>query len=192
MRGEDWKQAMSKPIKNLIVDSYKRRFEGLTGAVVIDIRGVEANDNNALRSELNGKGVKVTVVKNSLAQRAFAETDLESLNDLLDGPCALAFGQNEDVSVVNVARALIDKVKELENLEFKGAVMEGVVFGADEVEALSKYPTREEAQAQIISVVLGAAGNLISTFTGAGNEIASIVATVEDKLEKGEAIEKVA
>lgn len=183
---------MSKPIKNLIVDSYKKRFNGLEGAVVIDVRGVESNDTNALRTELNGQGVRVTVVKNSLAQRAFAETDLAALTDMLEGPCALAYGTGEDVSVVNVARALVDKVKDLENLEFKGAVMEGVVFGPDEVTALSKYPTKVEAQSQIIQVVLGAAGSLISAFGSAGNNIASIVAAVEEKLEKGEAIEKVA
>lgn len=183
---------MSKPIKKLIVDSYKNRFEGLTGAVVIDIRGVAANDNNALRTELNDQGVKITVVKNSLAQKAFAETDLQSISDLLDGPCALAYGTSEEVSVVNVARALVDKVKKLEHLEFRGAVMEGVVFGPNEVDALSKYPTKEEAQSQVIQVILGAAGSLISSFGSAGNNIAGILATMEDKLEKGEAIEKVA
>ena len=30
---------MSKPVKALITETYKSKFEGLTGAVVIDIRG---------------------------------------------------------------------------------------------------------------------------------------------------------
>ena len=183
---------MSKPIKNLIVESYKNRFEGLTGAVIIDVRGVKSNENNAIRSDLNDQGVRITVVKNSLAQKAFKDTAIEALNDLLDGPCAVAYGTNEEGSVVHVARALIDKVKTIEALEFKGAVMEGVLFGPDEVEKLSKYPTRVEAQSQVIQIALSAAGNLISTFTSAGNEIAGVLKTMEEKLEKGEVIEKVA
>ena len=43
---------MSKPVKNLITEDYKRRFEGLTGAVLVDVRGMEANDNNTFRAGL--------------------------------------------------------------------------------------------------------------------------------------------
>ena len=44
---------MSKPIKNLITESYRKRFADVDGGVVIDIRGVEANDNNRLRGSLS-------------------------------------------------------------------------------------------------------------------------------------------
>lgn len=176
---------MSKPIKNLIVETYRRKFDGIDGAVVVDLRGVSANNNNALRGGLAKDGIRITVVKNSLARKAFVDTVLDSVNELLDGPCALAYGGGE-VSVVNVARALIDKVKGLENVSFKGAVMEGVVFGPDQVEALSKYPTREEAQAQVIQVILAAAGSLIGAITGAGGAIGGILKAIEEKLE-GEA-----
>ncbi len=62
---------MSKPIKNLIVESYKKRFEGIEGAVLVDVRGVTSNDNNKFRHNLAQKQIKVTVVKNSLARQAF-------------------------------------------------------------------------------------------------------------------------
>ena len=37
---------MSKPIKNMIVAEYKRRFDGVDSALIIDIRGIDANENN--------------------------------------------------------------------------------------------------------------------------------------------------
>ena len=43
---------MSKPVKNMIVHSYQNRFEGQTGGVVICLRGVDANSNNAIRGSL--------------------------------------------------------------------------------------------------------------------------------------------
>ena len=60
---------MSKPVKNMIVAEYQRRFGELDSAVLIDIRGVDANTNNAMRAKLNGKEMRVTIVKNSLAKR---------------------------------------------------------------------------------------------------------------------------
>ena len=67
---------MSKPVKNLIVDSYKKRFEGLTGGVLIDVRGIKSNETNELRAGLAKKQIKVTIVKNSLAKKAFEGGEL--------------------------------------------------------------------------------------------------------------------
>ena len=179
---------MSKPIKNLITDSYKKRFGDLEGAVLVDLRGVESNDNNALRGDLAKKEIKVTVIKNSLAKRAFEDTALAGLDELLEGPVAMVYGGD---SVVVVARELIEAVKGVPNVDFKGAIMDGQLFGPDEVDALSKYPTREEAHAQAVQIILSPAQNLVSAVNSGGSNIASILKTIEEKLEKGEEIKKV-
>jgi len=176
---------MSKPVKNLIVDAYRSRFADLDAAVMIDLRGVASNDNNALRNHLAEKQIKVSVVKNSLAKRAWEGTALGSLADLLDGSCAVVYGGD---SAVDVARVLVEEAKRVK-LAFKGALMEGQVFGPDQVDALSKYPTRDEAKAQIIQVFLGPAGQVIGAATGIGSQIVSILKAIEEKLEKAETVE---
>jgi large subunit ribosomal protein L10 len=180
---------MSKPLKQMILDMYRKEFDGVNDALLVDIRGIEANDNNAMRQGLAGKDIKVTVVKNALAKTAFKDTGLAHLDEMMSGPSAIAHGAD---SVVTVARELITWAKKLKELEIKGAVMEGTVFGPNEIDALSKYPTRDEAQAQVIQVVLGPAGQVIGAATSAGSNIASILKAIEEKLENGEAITKVA
>ncbi|MFA9477987.1 50S ribosomal protein L10 [Phycisphaerales bacterium AB-hyl4] len=179
---------MSKPVKNLIVDTYKKRFEGVSGAVLVDVRGVDSNTNNRFRADLGGKQIKVTVIKNSLAKKAFENTDMAAINELLDGSVAVVYPAEGDQTVVNVARELITWAKEIPSLEFKGALMEGMTFGADEIDALSKYPTREEAQAQVVQILLTPAQNLVGAALGPGRKVASLVKAVEEKLEKGEEI----
>lgn len=181
---------MSKPVKNLIVETYKKRFEGLTGGVLVDVRGINSNDTNDLRANLAGKQMKITIVKNSLAKKAFEGGELAPLNDLLDGPSAVVYPVSEDASVVGVARELIETAKTLKDLEFRGALMEGIVFGPDEVEALSKYPTKDEAQSQVVQIFLSPAQNLVGAITSPGKKIASILKTVQEKLESGEEIKK--
>jgi large subunit ribosomal protein L10 len=180
---------MSKPIKNLIKKVYQKRFGSLEGAVLIDIRGMNAHANNTLRAGLAQKAIRITVVTNNLAAAALQGTRLERIGELLDGPTAVVYGGE---SVVHVARELIQVAKQLDKLEFKGALMEGVIFGPGDVDKLSKYPTREEALGQVVQVVLGPAGQLVGAVTGPGGAIASILQTIADKLEKGETIQKVA
>lgn len=183
---------MSKPVKELIVESYKQQFAGVSGAVLVDIRGINANDNNRLRSSLAEKDVKVTVVKNTLARKAFENTDLEAISQMLEGANALVYPVSQETTVVNVARELMSWAKEVPNLEFRGALMEGVHFAADEVEALSNYPTREEAQAEVVQLLLAPAQKLVGSVLGPGQQVAGLLKSIEEKLEKGESITKVA
>jgi large subunit ribosomal protein L10 len=157
---------MSKPVKEMILADYQERFQGIDCALVIDIRGINANDNNTLRAALAGKQVRITVVKNELAKQAFRETGLEGLNGMLDGPSAVVYGEGEDgsESAVSIARELIDWAKKLKAIEFKGAVMEGAVFEADEIDRLSKFPTRDEAQGQIAA----GSADVQAAFAGGG------------------------
>ena len=176
---------MSKPVKNLITETYTSRFSELDSAVIIDLRGVPANENNALRHELNQKAIRVSVIKNRLAKKAFAGTGLDPINELLKGSCALVYGGE---SVVDIARSLLQQAKEIDNLEFRGALMEGELYGPDQIQALSDLPTREEAQATTVQIILSPGGNLVGSILGPGRMIAGLVGAIEKKLEDGETI----
>lgn len=177
---------MSKPVKEMIMAEYRERFAGVQDALLIDIRGIDANENNALRLDLARKDIRITIVKNTLARRAFAGTSLEALTPALDGPSAVAYGAE---SVVNLARELVAWAKKVDDLELKAAILDGRLFeGKAGVERLSRYPTREEAHAEIVQLILSPGAELVSVVTSPGTGILSVVQTIIDKLEKGEAI----
>ncbi len=174
---------MSKPVKALITANYKDRFQNLDGAVVISIRGVSSNDTNGFRAKLNAKKVKLTVVKNALAASAFKGTALAELGNLLTGSSTIAYGGE---SVVQVAREVIELFKDNKAVEIKAAIMDGTIFTGKQVEDLSKYPTRPEAQAQTVTIILSPAANLAGAIVGPGRKIASIIKAVEEKKTKEE------
>jgi len=179
---------MSKPIKEMIIGDYQKRFVDIDGALVIEIRGIEANENNALRLGLLEKNVRVTVVKNTLARKAFAGTNLEAVTPALDGPSALAYGGE---SVVDVARALVDWAKKVKKLTLKGAVLDGQFFeGEAGVKRLSEFPTKDEAQAKVVQLVLTPASNLLKAATSPGSNVLGIIKEIQERLEKGETIAK--
>lgn len=180
---------MSKTIKEILIRDYSARLEGTEDALVISLRGVSANDNNAMRAGLAAKQIRVTVVRNNLVRQAIAGTGLETLLPLFKGPNALAYGAQ---SVVEVARELMDLAKDVANLELRGACLDGELFeGKAGVERLSKFPTRDEAIVQAVTLVLSPARNLVGAITGPGSGIAGLLKAIADKLEQGDAIEKV-
>ena len=180
---------MSRPMKQMIVQEYQRRFDGVSDALLIDIRGIPANANNELRLGLLKKDIRITVIRNSLAKDAFKDSGLEGLEEGLEGPSALCYGGE---SVVDVARELVDWAKKINDLDLKGAILDGLYFdGEAGVKALSKFPTREEAQATAVQLLLSPGRNLVGAVKSPGSRLLAIVKEIQERLEDGKTIEKV-
>ena len=96
---------MSKPVKTLLRKNLVRRLAGVDSLAVLSLTGVDGISNNRLRRELRAKDIRVAVVKNSVARAALADVGLSSVCELIDGPCALAFGGD---NVVSLVRELLD------------------------------------------------------------------------------------
>ena len=179
---------MSKPVKQMIMRDYAARLGDTADAMLISIRGLKAVNNTKLRQGLAKKQIKIAVMRNALARKTFEGTPLAPLSELLSGSSALAFG---GASVVEVARELVSLVSKFPEIEFKGAVLDGMLFkGKAGVEELSKFPTRSEAIANDITLILSPARKLASSIAGPGAGVAGLVKAIESKLEKGEAIAK--
>lgn len=181
---------MSKIVKNMIARDYAKRLEGSNDAMVISIRGMKAIDTTKLRGKLAKSQIKIAVVRNSLARRSFKGTALEPLHELLTGPSALAFG---GASVVEVAREIVKMLTDFPGLELKGAILDGNIFKGDAgVKELSKFPTKAEAQAKVVTMIVSPGRNLLAQIKGPGSTVAGLVKAIETKLEKGETIAKTA
>ena len=172
---------MSKPVKELLRKEMIRRFDKVDSIAVVGLTGVSAVSNNRLRGQLLAKDIHLMVVKNSLARQAFKEVGLEAASGLLEGPCAIAFGAD---SIVTVVRELLAVAKDTPALTIKAAYMEGASFGADQVEALSKYPNRAEALARVSGAILGPGGKLAAAILGPGAKVGSLLKAIQDKHEK--------
>ncbi len=181
---------MSKPVKEMMMADYMAKLGENGDALLINIRGIGANDTNALRKDLAKSEISVTVLRNNVARKAFEGTGLEPLGELLTGPNALVYGAE---TVVEVARKIVDIAKDMPDVELRGAVLDGELFeGEDGVKRLSKFPTRDEAIAQAVTIVLTPGGKLVSAVKSPASNIAGILKTLQDKLESGETIAKIA
>ncbi|MDX2132883.1 MAG: 50S ribosomal protein L10 [Planctomycetota bacterium] len=183
---------MSKTVKNIIMRDYKNRIAGgrdeFPDATLISLRGLKGIDTTKLRAGLAQKQIRVIVVQNALARKTFEGTNLAPLAELMTGSNAIAYGGQ---SVVEVARELIAVLGKNPAIELKGAVLDGMLFkGKAGVEELSKFPTRDEAIGQVVTLIVSPARKLVGQVQGPGSAIAGIIKAIEGKLEKGETIAK--
>ena len=170
---------MSRPVKQMIRRELARRFAGVSSVAIVGFTGIDAEATYQMRGTLAQKDIHLTVVKNSLARQAFKEVGLDAAIELLDGPCAIAYGGD---SVVTIVRELLDIRKIAPTLEIRGAVLDGDVFKGDaEVKQLSNFPTREEAIGQVLQCALAAGANLAGCLLGPAGQIAGILKTIEEK-----------
>jgi large subunit ribosomal protein L10 len=173
---------MSKKVKNLIEKQIEADLQGIDGVAVINPRGINAIKNNLIRRKLSEKGLRMRVVKNTLARRAGERSKVKGFDKLLDGPSAVIFGK---ASISTIARLLLDEKKADEKIELRGMFFDGEVYvGEKGVEQVSKLPTREEAIGQIVTLALSPGKNLAGIFKGQAGKVASLIKAVEEKAEK--------
>jgi len=175
---------MSKQVKDLITKELSSRWKDLDGVAVINPRGINATKNNQIRRRLHAKGLRMMVVKNTLARRATEGTPLNGFEKLLDGPSAVIYGKE---SLPTIARAVLDEKKADDTLELRGVYFAGEIYpGAKGVEQVSKLPTREEAIASVVGAILGPGRKLAAALKGPGGKLGAVLKTIEENAGKKE------
>lgn len=165
---------MSKYLKELMTNDLKGKLDGVSDALVVNVIGMEANANVALRRSLREKNINLMVVKNSLARRATEGTALAPAFEGATGTSAVVWG-GEDV--VSLAKEVVRLAKEAEYEPFaaKGGVMDGEVLSPEDVNAVSKWPSREEQLSLLMGQILGPGATLSAQLLGPGKSLASQV-----------------
>jgi large subunit ribosomal protein L10 len=167
---------MSKPLKSMITDELKKRYQGVNDACVVSLSGLNVEDTQTLRRDLDSKAMQVHVIRNSLARRAFAGGPLEGLAKRLVGPCALVTGGD---SVIEVAKTLVHWAKSLKNIELKVASLDG---DADfTVEQVSQLKTRLEVLGDVAMLVASPGRALAGCIGSPGGKIAGCLKTLADR-----------
>lgn len=135
-------------LKQPIVDEIKAMIDGAVSIVLVDYRGLTVEQDTRLRKNLREAGCIYKVYKNTFMKRAFEGTDCAQLDNLLEGPSAIAVSKDDATAPI---RILNNMAKEANVLEFKAAIVEGTFYDAEGVKTLASIPSREE----LISKLLG-------------------------------------
>lgn len=151
-------------------------------AIAAEYRGITVDDMTELRAKARSSGVYLKVAKNSLVRRAVEGTEFECMQDSLVGPLIMAFSQEDPGAA---ARVIKDFAKGNNKLITKVIAIGGKLLPADQLEAMSKMPTRDQAISMLMAVMKAPIEKFARTLNEPHAKLVRTVAAVRDQKQAG-------
>ena len=164
--------------KQVVVSEVHELAKTAHSALAAEYAGITVEDMTALRVKARQDGVALRVVKNTLARRAFEDTDFACMNEGLKGQLVLAFSQEDPGGA---ARVMSDYAKENDKLVIKLVSIGGQLYDASEVKRLASLPTKDQAISMLMSVMKAPIGKLARTMNEVPGKLVRTVAAVRDQ-----------
>ncbi|MGN0132299.1 MAG: 50S ribosomal protein L10 [Lachnospiraceae bacterium] len=152
-------------LKQPIVEEISEHLKDAQSVVLVDYRGLTVEQDTQLRKAMREAGIVYKVYKNTMMNFAFKGTDYEALAPYLEGPSAVAIAKDDATAP---ARVLGKFAKDIEALEIKGGVVEGIAYDAKGISAIASIPGREE----LLSKLLGSLQSPITNLARVLNQVA--------------------
>ena len=141
-----------RPEKVAVVTEVKERLGRADAAVLTEYRGLNVAAMAELRRALRAAGGDYKIYKNTLARLGARSAGIDTLDEMLTGPTAIAFVEGDAAAV---AKALRDYARGNPALVVKGGLLGQRVLTANEVTALADLPSREVILAQLGAILAG-------------------------------------
>ena len=119
-------------------------------SIVVDYRGLTGAEVTDLRKQLRDAGVKMSVIKNKILDRAVEGTDYEDLKSTFVGPTAVAFSDEDPIAPAKILKNFAD---DHDALEIKGGFIEKKVKTLDEINEYATMPSREDLLSMLASAL---------------------------------------
>jgi len=169
--------------KKVLVAEVTEVAKTALSVVAAEYRGLTVSQMTDLRAKARAQGVYMRVVKNTLARKALAGTAFEPIGPKLKGPLVLAFSKDDPGAAARVVRAF---AKDNEKLVATLVSLGGEVLSAKDLEKVATLPTRDQARAQLLGLLMSPAQQLAAVIAAPATDLARVIAAFAEK-RKGEA-----
>lgn len=127
--------------------------EGLgqaTNAFLLSFKGITVPQVTDLRKQVRDADSAYLVVKNTLALIAIKDSPLSALGEQFKGETAVVYNSGDPVAL---AKALTKFAKDVPAVQFKGAMLNGQIVPATQIDTIASLPSREELISKLLFVM---------------------------------------
>jgi len=172
---------MERSQKENQVAELRSIFSSMKTGILVDYRGIEANQIVELRKKLNEASSTFKVIKNSLARIASENTPISKLADQFNQTRALVYSEGDPVSQ---AKILLLESKNIENLKILAGILvsddKTSILNSSEIEALSKLPSMEDLYVQFLFLLKSPANQFVRTLNAVPMKFVHTLAAIRD------------
>ena len=151
-------QTRVTPAKEDAVAALRDEFKDYDGFIFTDYRGMTVQQITDIRKTLRKDEAAYRVVKNRYAKIALKDLDKSGCDDQMKGPTAVALIKGDTANTI-----LFNANKDGVSVTVKGALIGDELMNADQIEALSKLPTKLELIASLMGTMKAPVQKLAAT-----------------------------
>ena len=152
-----------------------------SNAFLIDFKGITVPQVTELRKQVRQTNSGYVVVKNTLALIALKDSPIINMKEQFTGPTAIAFNATD---AVVLAKALTKFAKDVPAVSFKGALLNGQVVPASEIQNIANLPSREELVAKLLYLLLSPIRGLVTVLQANIRNLAVVLDQVAKQKEQ--------
>ena len=155
-----------------------------SNAFLIDFKGITVPQVTELRKQVRQTNSGYVVVKNTLALIALKDSPIINMKEQFTGPTAIAFNATD---AVVLAKALTKFAKDVPAVAFKGALLNGQVVPASEIQNIANLPSREELVAKLLYLLQSPIRGLVTVLQANIRNLAVVIDQIAKQKTGGEA-----
>ncbi len=171
---------MNRDEKVAIVSELNDSFNRSKLTVVADYCGLKVSEFQKIRIELKNCDSEIRVAKNTLLKRAVTDTDNAALSDDFTGTTAVVMGYSDPVGP---AKAITKFAEDYDKFIIRSVALDGEKIGTDELEALSKLPSKEVLLGQLLSTWTSVPTGLVQVLSGVPRTFVYALQAIKDQKE---------
>jgi large subunit ribosomal protein L10 len=175
---------MNRDDKAAAISELNEGIGNATNAFLISFRGITVPQVTELRRQVRESGSEYLVVKNTLALIAVKDSPLVALKEQFKGETAVAFNKTD---AVGLAKALTKFAKDVPSVQFKGAMLNGQIVPATEIQNIANLPSREELIAKLLYLMQSPIRGLVTVLSANIRNLAVVIDQIAKQ--KGEGAE---
>jgi large subunit ribosomal protein L10 len=177
---------MLKKDKERIVAELADRLRSAQSLIVTDYRGLSVKEIDELRTKLLEHGVRYTVVKNTLTRLAAEKAEAKEILELLDGPTAIAF-LDQEADPAAAAKVLNEIAGTGRILVIRGGLLDGETITEADVKSLASLPPTDVLRAQLAGALAAPLATIVGLFTAPLRDLVGVIdARIKQLEEQGE------
>ncbi len=171
---------MNKNEKAQAISELEAEIGKARNAFLIEFKGITVPQVTELRKQVRQTGSKYLVVKNTLALIALKDSPMIGMKDRFSGPTAVAYNSTDPVTL---AKALTRFAKDVPAVVFKGAMLDGQVVPAEQIQTIASLPSREELISKLLFVLQSPVRGLVTVLQGNIRNLAVVLNQVAKQKE---------
>jgi large subunit ribosomal protein L10 len=154
-----------------------------SNAFLIDFKGITVPQVTELRRQVRQANSGYVVVKNTLALIALKDSPIINMKEQFTGPTAIAFNSTD---AVVLAKALTKFAKDVPAVQFKGALLNGQVVPASEIQNIANLPSREELVSKLLFLLQSPIRGLVTVLSANIRNLAVVLDQIAKQKTGGE------